>query len=365
MGSGTPGMLPPAAWYRDPWGVAPLRWWDGRNWTSFTSFGPWTRGWRPGDPGLGGRWSGGPEMPKWDGSSAWRSDADVPVARPAIPVELSKRRRLTAETVIVLAIFPLPYVVNALAVLIQAAVHEGTPGRFPLPIASHLGYSFLLDLLLVLEPLAAAALVVYLLRISGEGGTGAIGLDRSDPRQDLALLLPVFVLCFLVPQLGVSYLLQAGHVRAIVPASQSLPGYFSLVAIATAVAAGVVEEIVVLGFLVRRLEQRGLRPAAVLVIAALVRISYHLYYGWGVLPILAWALASVLVYRRYRRLGPFIAVHAFWDTALILWPFFGATPLVIEVVVLTPSSFAFWLMWRNRLARLPDAGRSGPGWRAG
>jgi len=123
-----------------------------------------------------------------------------------------------------------------------------------------------------------------------------------------------------------------------------------------------VEEIVVLGFLVRRLEQRGLRPAAVLVTAALVRISYH--YGWGALPILAWVLASVLVYRRYRRLGPFIAVHAFWDTALILWPFFGATPLVIEVVALTPSSFAFRLMWRNRLARLPDAGRSGPRWRA-
>lgn len=332
IGPGTPGMLPPAAWYRDPWGMAPLRWWDGRNWTSFTSLGP------------------------------WRAEPDVPVARPAAPVELSKRGRLTAEIVIVLAIFPLPYVVNALAVLIQAAVNEGTPGRFPLPIASHLGYSFLLDLLLVLEPLAAAALVVYLLRISGEGGTCVIGLDRSDPRQDLALLLPVFLLCFLLPQFGVSYLLQVGHVSAIVPARQSLPEYFSIVAIATAVAAGVVEEIVVLGFLVRRLEQRGLRPAAVLVVAVLVRISYHVYYGWGVLPILAWAMASVLVYRRYRRLGPFIVVHAFWDTALILWPFFGATPLVVEVLVLAPSSFVFWLMWRNRLARLPDVGRSGPGW---
>ena len=51
---------------------------------------------------------------------------------------------------------------------------------------------------------------------------------------------------------------------------------------------------------------------------SLVRISYHLYYGWGVLPILAWALASVLVYRRYRRLWPFIVVHALWDLGLIL-----------------------------------------------
>ncbi len=26
-----------SAWHSDPWGVAPLRWWDGRQWTGFTS----------------------------------------------------------------------------------------------------------------------------------------------------------------------------------------------------------------------------------------------------------------------------------------------------------------------------------------
>jgi membrane protease YdiL (CAAX protease family) len=266
--------------------------------------------------------------------------------------------------VIVLAIFPLPYVVSALAVLIQAAVHKGATGRFPLPISAHLGLSFLIDLMLALEPLAAAALVVYLLSISGEGGTRAIGLDRSDPRQDLALLLPVFLLCFFVPQIGVSLLLQVAHVRAISPASQTLPDYFSIVGIATALVAGVVEEIVVLGYLVRRLEQHGLRPAAVVSVAVFVRISYHIYYGWGVLPIAAWALASVLIYRRYRRLGPFVAVHGLWDLGLILLPFFGGRPLAIEVLLLAPSSFVFWLLWRNRLARRSDAPRSGAGWSA-
>ncbi len=275
------------------------------------------------------------------------------------------RPRLTAEVLIVLAVFPLPYVLTALAVLAQSAVHRGTPGRFPLPIPGHLGLSFLIDLVLALEPLAAGALVMYLLSISGEGGGRAIGLDRSHPRQDLALLLPVFVLCFLVPEIGVSLLLHASHVRAITPAAQNLPRYFSIAGIATAVSAGVVEEIVVLGFLVRRLEQLGLRPVAVVSIAVLVRISYHLYYGWGVLPILAWAVASVLVYRRYRRLGPFIAVHVLWDVGLILVPFFGAGPLAAEVLLLAPSTFVFWLMWRDRLPRRPDAPRSGSGLPAG
>jgi membrane protease YdiL (CAAX protease family) len=206
-------------------------------------------------------------------------------------------------------IFPFPYVVNAFAALAQAEVHEGATGRFPLPISSHVGLSFLFDLLLALEPLAAAALAWYLLSGTQEGGTRSIGLDRSDPRQDLALVLPVFLFCFLVPEFGTSILLHAAHVHSIVPASQHLPGYFSIVGIANALTAGVAEEIVVLGFLVRRLEQHGLRPAVVVALAVLVRVSYHLYYGWGVLPIAAWALASVLMYRRYRRLAPFIAVH--------------------------------------------------------
>jgi membrane protease YdiL (CAAX protease family) len=51
------------------------------------------------------------------------------------------------------------------------------------------------------------------------------------------------------------------------------------------VAAGILEEVVVLGYLVRRLEQRGMNPTAIVVIAVLIRVSYHLYYGWGAVPI--------------------------------------------------------------------------------
>ena len=352
--------------------MAPLRWWDGRNWTAFTSATPDGPG-VPGGPAAGTAAAARPAAaapagaaerppgPAAAGAAAARP-AGVAAAGPAAePVGRSIRRRLTVELVIVLAIFPLPYVLNAVAVLVQAAVHKGTPGRFPLPIAGHPTLSFLIDLVLTLEPLAAAALVIYLLSVSGEGGGRAIGLDSSDARKDLALLLPVFLLCFLVPQAGVAVLLHAANVRGITPPTQHLPGYFSIVGIATALTAGVAEEIVVLGYLVRRLEQRGLSPAAVVTIAVLVRISYHLYYGWGVLPILAWALASVLVYRRYRRLWPFIVVHALWDLGLILLPFFGGGELVVEVLLLGPSTFVFWLLWRGRLAGRPDLSRSDAG----
>ena len=48
------------------------------------------------------------------------------------------------------------------------------------------------------------------------------------------------------------------------------PGYYSTAGAATALEAGVVAETVVLGFLVRHLEQHGLKPVAVAVVAVLV-----------------------------------------------------------------------------------------------
>ena len=130
-------MPPPAAWYRDPWGQAPLRWWDGNAWSAFTSPGP-VAGDNPAEPRVALNTSGTSYKP--GASSALGSDAG-----PTIRVESSVRSRLKWEIVIVLAIFPLPYVVNALAVSIQSAAHEGTPA-FPIPIPSHLGLSFLIDL---------------------------------------------------------------------------------------------------------------------------------------------------------------------------------------------------------------------------
>ena len=116
-----------------------------------------------------------------------------------------------------------------------------------------------------------------------------------------------------------------------------------------------------LGFLVRRLEQLG--PAGRAPSSpsrSLVRISYHLYYGWGVLPIARLGLgerarvpplpAAGAVHRRARALG----------SGPLLVPFFGGGPLGVEVLLLAPSTFVFWLVWRNRLARRPAGAAVGP-----
>ena len=35
-GAGPPGPLPPPGWHPDPWGLASMRWWDGRQWSGYT-----------------------------------------------------------------------------------------------------------------------------------------------------------------------------------------------------------------------------------------------------------------------------------------------------------------------------------------
>ena len=86
-----------------------------------------------------------------------------------------------------------------------------------------------------------------------------------------------------------------------------------------------------------------------------MRGSYHLYYGWGVLPILAWATITVILYRRYRRLAPFIIVHVLWDTGVFLAGGF----LAGEAVVLTVATIVFTAMWWHYLPPKPPPGKAG------
>lgn len=376
----------PAAWYADPWRVAAYRWFDGRNWTSFTSGGPAAEpapeapaappvaG--PSPPAVGTPPPRSPvsapapaaspvgpgpvaAVPSYGYAPSWPT-ADVPrgperpVAARAVPVEPARRKRMVLEVLIVLAVFPLPYVLTALVALAQSVLNHNNGGRIPLPIGGYPGLSLVVDLVLIAEPLAAAALVGYLLTMSGEGGYRAIGLDFDWPRTDAALIGPVFVLCFLLPLLGGAFVLELVHIKGVAPGSQHLPTYFALVEVWAAAQAGIVEEIVVLGYLVRRLEQLGLRTGWVVALAVVARISYHLYYGWGVLPFAVWALVSIVIYRRYRRLWPFILVHFLWDLGVSLTPWFSGVPILLEFLILAPATLVFFLLWRDRLPLRPS-----------
>ena len=82
----------------------------------------------------------------------------------------------------------------------------------------------------------------------------------------------------------------------------------------SAVSNAVLEEVVVLGYLLTRLDQMGLSRARGIVVSALLRGSYHLYQGiGGFLGNAAMGLLFGWLYTRWGRVMPFVIAHTLLD----------------------------------------------------
>jgi membrane protease YdiL (CAAX protease family) len=74
------------------------------------------------------------------------------------------------------------------------------------------------------------------------------------------------------------------------------------------------EEVVVLGYLISRLERLGVRPSRAIAISAVIRGSYHLYQGAG--GFIGNAVMGTIfgvLYRRWGRVTPMIIAHFLID----------------------------------------------------
>lgn len=176
----------------------------------------------------------------------------------------------------------------------------------------------LLDLILqlagVAEGLAPVALVFYLLARSGEGPSD-MGLDASQPGQDIgwgALLAAV------IGGSGLALYLIAFHAGlslTVVPENLPAVWWRIPVLILNAAQDGILEEVLVVGFLLRRLNQLGWTPWRAIVCSALLRGSYHLYQGFGgFIGNAVMGLIFGYLYRRWGRVTPLIIAHTLIDT---------------------------------------------------
>ncbi|MFI6158220.1 CPBP family intramembrane glutamic endopeptidase [Kitasatospora sp. NPDC051170] len=77
----------------------------------------------------------------------------------------------------------------------------------------------------------------------------------------------------------------------------------------------ILEEVIVLGYLLRRLSRRGWSWPATLVASSVLRGSYHLYQGvGGLVGNMVMGAVFCLLYRRWGRVMPLVAAHALIDT---------------------------------------------------
>jgi membrane protease YdiL (CAAX protease family) len=176
----------------------------------------------------------------------------------------------------------------------------------------------LLDLVLqlvgVAEGLAPVALVIYLMARSGETPSD-IGLDGRHPGQDAARGA---ALAALIGGTGLALYLAAyklGISLNVVPENLPAVWWRIPVLILNAAQNGILEEVLVIGYLLRRLDQLGWTPWRAIVFSAVLRGSYHLYQGFGgFLGNAAMGIVFGYLYRRWGRVTPLIVAHTLIDT---------------------------------------------------
>ncbi|MBB4987353.1 membrane protease YdiL (CAAX protease family) [Streptomyces sp. SFB5A] len=236
----------------------------------------------------------------------------------SLPPDGLPRRVLRSETLIVLALSLGASAVSAFISFVgsltrpealrdQAARLNGShaPGRPWLDLSWQL-----FDIATALVPVV---LVAHLLLREGSG-LRAIGFDRTRPWSDLGRGALVAAG---IGSAGLAFYLAAqasGANLTVVP--ESLPDVWWKypVLILSAVQNAVLEEVIVVGYLLRRLGQLGWTPMAALVASSVLRGSYHLYQGvGGFIGNMVMGVVFVLLYRRWGRVGPLVVAHSLLD----------------------------------------------------
>ncbi len=166
-------------------------------------------------------------------------------------------------------------------------------------------------------PLMPVALVLYLLWTyrRPEGGVfGAMGFDLRHPLSDLKWGFAIFAgigmaglaFYFAARELGINTSISAANLTA---AWWTIP-----VLLLRAVMNGVLEEVVMIGYLFTRWRQSGGGVVGVIIASALIRGGYHLYQGFGgfIGNAVMGALFGV-IYLKTKRVMPLVICHALLD----------------------------------------------------
>jgi membrane protease YdiL (CAAX protease family) len=159
-----------------------------------------------------------------------------------------------------------------------------------------------------------------------------LGLDLQRPGFDLGcgfglaacIGIPGLLLVYAAAKLGLN--------AQIIPAALQHLWWAVPVLIIAAIQNAVLEEVIVVGYLVTRLRTLGWRLGGIVAASAVLRGSYHLYQGFGAF--VGNALMGVvfaLFFVRFRRVMPLIVAHGLLDIAA----FVGYT--------LLPKAWLSWL----------------------
>ena len=289
---------------------------------------------------------GRPARPHW-----WSVQEPPPAAR-SRPISA---RRAYAEVLLVFAAFFAASIV---------AGGETLARRYPPPSGSWA--VFTPAILSELGTCVLAVLVTVLL--SARRGITAEWLGFSWPRRRdgrpgaaQSLRIGVWAISALLVGGAVTGALSMGH-------KLSQPGHqdtsYVIFTVVASLTAGIVEETVVLAFVVTTLRQARRPLPEIVLVAVLLRCSYHDYYGLGVVGIALWAAVFVWLFLRAGSVLPLIVVHVLWDTAIFLGQRWHAVEIASGyawLLLLLAAGISWLLEVHSRRAGPPGTRRPGMG----
>jgi membrane protease YdiL (CAAX protease family) len=246
-------------------------------------------------------------------------------------LSLPPRRYLGWELVAVFGVSLGASAVNALLSLVGSLLSRQSLSSQQALLVGSLSPNHTFDLVLQLvgiaEALMPVVLVLYLMARSGESPS-VIGLDAREPARDLvrgAVVAAVIGGAGLGLYIGA---FKAGISLHIVPESLPAVWWRIPVLLLSAIHNGLLEEILVIGYLLRRLDQLGWAPWQAILTSAVLRGCYHLYQGFGAfLGNAVMGVIFALLYRRWGRVTPLIIAHSLIDAVT----FVGYVALVHKV----------------------------------
>lgn len=162
--------------------------------------------------------------------------------------------------------------------------------------------------------LVPVALALFFLTASGRNALRSIGIDGRSPWRDLGIGAALAALIGL-PGIGLYFLGRALGITVNVVASGLDAYWWTIpVLILSAVQNALLEEVVMVGYLMIRLRDLGWGVPAIIVSSAALRGSYHLYQGIG--PGIGNFVMGLIFgywFHRTGRVAPLIVAHALLD----------------------------------------------------
>ncbi len=232
----------------------------------------------------------------------------------------SSRRRQWSEILIVLglslgasAVYSVVAIVNRLT---QSKALSQQTATLNAPLSDRQIFDLIYQLLAISFALVPVALVGFLLWQSVSPHLARLGIDFRHPTRDVASGISL-ALVIGIPGIGLYLLGRAiGITVHVIPTALDQYWWTVPILLLSAARAGITEEVIVVGYLFTRLRELGWGRWTIILSAALLRGTYHLYQGFGAfVGNIAMGVLFGWLYTRYGRLLPLVIAHFILDAA--------------------------------------------------